>query len=1503
MVSYMLGDSMDSRRVRIISFVLIMFLFLSLFIYKFSNSSNSVNIDNILNSNAYSYLPKSSKKYIKEVYEKTGNIIYTEKNKELNKPYLNPLYVTYLEYSEEEKEKLGEIPVSLVVDYVPTTEMVGDSLPSSYDLRNVGGKNFVSPIRDQGNLGICWTFASASSAESYLLKKNNTSYNSSSRLISERQIDYATAVNSIKDYENEYVTFVSRTLGDGGNFFISTIAMAGGISLVDYNNFKEYDDTDFEKMELSEVLSYEKSLYELNATVNMPEMELRASTSQLSSTEQETRNTYINTIKQSIMDNGVAYVSTYMDSSCQYKDTNLNNTVIDVYNCNYSGGHAMGIIGWNDNLQYKYCNDNNKHSSNITNCSNVVSGKGVWILKNSWGNIMQYPYLTYDSLESSVHFITDLRDNTTDNWENNYVLGDGEYGYQNKTYSLTNTKIKNDEIIKKIKFISLTENTSFTVKVKKKDGSFETVTKSVTLPGLLTIDMPNNVDITKNSTINITSNGYFIDRILVFTDNVDNTPYIDVAKFNDMAINDSEKRFYSDTKNIPSGSVITYKVYNTNNVIVGNKVTVTNNVVAENNVNTLISFSDDMEHGIYRIDAIYANNVIGSFNVNIVRMEGLGTEEQPFIIKNASQLSQIRNNPSAYYELANDIDLTEETRKGGSLSQPSDVCPEVFGWQVINDFSGSLDGKGHTIKGLYQNNYVYCVKEDGNQWWNINDEGNGLFGTVKGNAQIKNLVLDSFDITCQGGYCGALVSNYTANLGDNNDTTTYTANFNNIAIKNSHITGLGDADLFGGGLFGHIESKYGAININGIYLDIDRDLTKFESDGYLINTIEANEANISNIHATGDYVGTANNSSVLINEIYANKPISIKNVLSTMTVKNTSSNLFGEVHGDNLTISGVNLFENENKPLCPNNKCSNATNVNVYDKDTELDELTKSTNYNTWDNFSNNWVIKTINGVNRIPILKFMSFEYSEVNNINLNQQLNNKVSIYNYLIPQVKAAKRISYKSNDESIVTITDEGILIPQKSGQTTIHIENLYDGYIKDVPITVNYVPHYTISFNANGGIGEMDDIEVAAGRNYNLPNNTFTKEEYEFKEWNTEADGTGISYANYAQIPGKNDKEILTLYVKWQGLEQTVTFDANGGTVSPTSKKVRKEEVYGELPIPKRSGYGFRGWYCDDTLVSAKDVLSCTNLKARWQEEAYTVIYDGNGGTIKEDNIDNIYVISDSIFTIVGTNSTQTIDNYFLRDGYEFKKWNTKQNGTGTSYQTKVAILEEDIINSEVRLYAIWEGEEGLITFHANDGTNNTKTQLFNYGVNTKLNKNTFTRNGYEFKGWNTLSNGTGTNYSDEQTINISQNIDLYAKWESLFDYEINDYTVGNGIIGKITINTEVNTFKSHIRLGAGYTVEVDYKTINGKNLLYTGGKTRIKKNGILYREFTNSITGEITGDGIINSADLLKTVKHLKGTSVLNGAFIKAADCNGDNIINSADLLKIVKFLKGTGSL
>ena len=97
--------------------------------------------------------------------------------------------------------------MATIVDYYNPTNVEEASLPSSYDSRNVNGKNFVSPTKNQANMGICWAFSSAEVVETYLMKQSNTSYYSSSQLISERQIDYATSINGIKDYTSEYQYF------------------------------------------------------------------------------------------------------------------------------------------------------------------------------------------------------------------------------------------------------------------------------------------------------------------------------------------------------------------------------------------------------------------------------------------------------------------------------------------------------------------------------------------------------------------------------------------------------------------------------------------------------------------------------------------------------------------------------------------------------------------------------------------------------------------------------------------------------------------------------------------------------------------------------------------------------------------------------------------------------------------------------------------------------------------------------------------------------------------------------------------------------------------------------------------------------------------------------------------------------------------------------------------------------------------------------------------------
>ena len=95
--------------------------------------------------------------------------------------------------------------------------------------------------------------------------KNNAPYNASSLLFSTRQIDYASSTNGIKDYVNENGT---RELGAGGNFLTASLIMSNALGLVNEKKMP-FDEEKIQK-ELSEVLNYSNSLYEVNSTVMMP---------------------------------------------------------------------------------------------------------------------------------------------------------------------------------------------------------------------------------------------------------------------------------------------------------------------------------------------------------------------------------------------------------------------------------------------------------------------------------------------------------------------------------------------------------------------------------------------------------------------------------------------------------------------------------------------------------------------------------------------------------------------------------------------------------------------------------------------------------------------------------------------------------------------------------------------------------------------------------------------------------------------------------------------------------------------------------------------------------------------------------------------------------------------------------------------------------------------------------------------------------------------------------
>lgn len=71
----------------------------------------------MLNNKSYSYLPKVALNYIKKIYENTGELVFTEKNKQTGLPYLNPNFITYLTMSKDEQSKVDIITDTYVTDY------------------------------------------------------------------------------------------------------------------------------------------------------------------------------------------------------------------------------------------------------------------------------------------------------------------------------------------------------------------------------------------------------------------------------------------------------------------------------------------------------------------------------------------------------------------------------------------------------------------------------------------------------------------------------------------------------------------------------------------------------------------------------------------------------------------------------------------------------------------------------------------------------------------------------------------------------------------------------------------------------------------------------------------------------------------------------------------------------------------------------------------------------------------------------------------------------------------------------------------------------------------------------------------------------------------------------------------------------------------------------------------------------------------------------------------
>ena len=124
--------------------------------------------------------------------------------------------------------------------------------------------------------------------------------------------------------------------------------------------------------------------------------------------------------------------------------------------------------------------------------------------------------------------------------------------------------------------------------------------------------------------------------------------------------------------------------------------------------------------------------------------------------------------------------------------------------------------------------------------------------------------------------------------------------------------------------------------------------------------------------------------------------------------------------------------------------------------------------------------------------------------------------------------------------------------------------------------------YTVTYNANGGEGEMKAQSAEEGTEITLTANAFTREGCTFSGWNTAADGKGTDYADKSTI---KPTENLTLYAKWvlQG-SWSINYVLNGDDVNPAQNAETNPAEYNietaaiTLADPSRTFYEFAGWY-------------------------------------------------------------------------------------------------------------------------------------------------------------------------------------------------------------------------------------------------------------------------------------------------------------------------------------
>lgn len=378
----------------------------------------------------------------------------------------------------------------------------------------------------------------------------------------------------------------------------------------------------------------------------------------------------------------------------------------------------------------------------------------------------------------------------------------------------------------------------------------------------------------------------------------------------------------------------------------------------------------------------------------------------------------------------------------------------------------------------------------------------------------------------------------------------------------------------------------------------------------------------------------------------------------------------------------------------------------------------------------------------------------------------------------------------------TKTDGGVLVNQSTGfKTGMELAKALGVDITTQNATINVYPQWTkntltIQYHANGGTltnlasseftcdtegyllrsGKRAFQNVAFDQQIANESNGFfdwnnpggldiNKVGYIAKkgaEWNTKSDGTGKSFNQTLPYIAKDVTDLskgsvtLTVYVNWTPKKLVTTFHKNDGSTTTATQTFTYDTAGQKFSDKKwtRTGYTLLGWADSKTATKAQYAILSgvsnawvekhypkNDVYAVWKANSYTITYEGNGATGGSTPSSNRTYDKPQTLT----------PNGFHKDGYYFDSWNTKPDGTGTSYKDKEEVKNLTSKDEDtVTLYAQWKPVDYKITCKGNGSTGGTeKTHLYNqkdveangYAVRTNKGYTDFVRTNHTFMGW------------------------------------------------------------------------------------------------------------------------------------------------------------------------